>query len=347
MKCGGCFAFWSRTISGSSKDCRGPVEIPHYVPPRYAVKAQAEEETPFQLTCEASSMWRPETQPWDRSVPWDGRPIEIDPVTNRPVKVKAKPTTAEIGVQTEPVHIEPIQTEPPKEAEDSDSGIDLKRLCAAIAHFQEVHEREHKHLETTSEEPQELQELQAEAVKTDEAVEMLESPQPVTYEKSFMEEAQEKAERALSLKAFWEKIAQHRRMTQQLARGETPTPDPRWLPRRPRPPKMKKKHDNWEDYIREFDDPETVDLEGLWIPVEPYELPKGTPILTVEVNLGGEEFPLGPLEYTTENTVEEACHDFVAEHNLRPIFEPLLQAYVCYTVMNCIEQTSLDVLTLL
>ena len=25
---------------------------------------------------------------------------------------------------------------------------------------------------------------------------------------------------------------------------------------------VQKKHDNWEDYIREFDDPETVDLEG-------------------------------------------------------------------------------------
>lgn len=344
MKCGGCFAFWSRPISGPNKDCRGPFEIPHYEPPRYAVKAQAEEETPFRLTCEASSMWRPETQPWDRAIPWDGRPIEIDPVTNRPLKVKAKPATAEIGVQTEPVHIEPIQTEPPKEAEDSDSGIDLKRLCAAIANFQEVHEREHKHLETTAEE---LQQPETVHKTDDEAVEMLESLQPVTYEKSFMEEAQEKAEKALSLKAFWEKIAQHDRMVQQLARGETPTTDPRWLPRRPRPPKMKKKHDNWEDYIREFDDPETVDLEGLWVPVEPYELPKGTPILTVEVNLGGEEFPLGPLEYTTENTVEEACHDFVAEHNLRPTFEPLLQAYVCYTVMKSIKEDSLDVLTLL
>ena len=38
-----------------------------------------------------------------------------------------------------------------QQAEDSDSGIDLKRLCAAIANFQEVHEREHKQLEMTSE----------------------------------------------------------------------------------------------------------------------------------------------------------------------------------------------------
>ena len=47
---------------------------------------------------------------------WNDMAVAILVPVPRSVSRKAKPATAEIGVQTEPVHIEPIQTELPKEA---------------------------------------------------------------------------------------------------------------------------------------------------------------------------------------------------------------------------------------
>lgn len=47
---------------------------------------------------------------------WNDMEVAIHAPVPPPLSRKAKPATAEIGVQTEPVHIEPTQTEPPKEA---------------------------------------------------------------------------------------------------------------------------------------------------------------------------------------------------------------------------------------
>ena len=47
---------------------------------------------------------------------WNDMKITILAPVFHSLSRKAKPATAEMGVQTEPVHIEPIQTGPPKEA---------------------------------------------------------------------------------------------------------------------------------------------------------------------------------------------------------------------------------------
>eukprot|EP00434_Breviolum_minutum_P010190 symbB.v1.2.008993.t2/scaffold565.1/size187815/6 len=338
------------------------------------------EQKPFRLTNEASSMWRPETQPWDRSIPWDGRPIKIDPVTGRPPvpevpEEKAKPMTAEKGVQA---------TEPP---EVDECGIDLKRLCAAIATFEEASKRERtnpalqtpalnedvKALQTPrktskvalSEDVKALQtprktskvalgedvketmyganaELQEYALKSSASTSASSSSSSGSSgcEPSEELELKERVETTRRLQELAERVMRGENALRARRAGE---PEPELeRPSRSSSSRTGEGRVKWKDYVWEIDTGgEDIQLEGIWMPFKP------DTILKVEVNLGGEEFPLGPLEYTTDDTVEEACHDFLAKHRLRPLFEPLLQEYIYGLVQDGTKEASLDVTTLL
>jgi len=307
-------------------------------------------------------MWRPETQPWDRSIPWDGRPIKIDPVTGRPPvpEVKAKPMTAEKGVQA---------TEPP---EVDDSGIDLKRLCAAIATFEEASKRERTNpaLQTPEKAPkaalnEDVKALQrpsqtskvalnehvqetmygANAERQEDALKSSASASSSSSGSSGCEPSEE-----LELKERVESARRLQELAERVMRGENTLrarragePEPELeRPSHSSSSRTGERRVKWKDYVWEIDTGgEDIQLEGIWMPFKP------DTILKVEVNLGGEEFPLGPLEYTTDDTVEEACHDFLAKHRLRPLFEPLLQEYIYGLVQEGTKEASLDVLTLL
>ncbi|CAK9048095.1 unnamed protein product [Durusdinium trenchii] len=349
MKCSGCFAFLT---------WRAPT-------PKTSVAYAKDQQKPFRLTIDANSMWRPETQPWDASTPWDGRPIKICPITGRPVEPRPSPdlkppmadkavqapdpnealypasSSFELGVPMTPQKTskrvcslvpqeeaaramkEDLQTgksSTPAKLETEDE-IDLKRLCAAIASFERASEdRQRKALEA-------IKERIAERIKEN------------ALAARNVEQNREGDEREANRVASSTRT-ESRRMQEWMDRviaKETAQPGSVGLLRRS--PELKIK---WKDWVWEIDTGgEDIQLEGIWMPFRP------TTIVKIDVNLGGAKHPLGSLEYTTDDTVQEACHDFCKAHRLRPLFEPLLEDYVTQMVENGKSEATLDVIELL
>ncbi|CAK9044920.1 unnamed protein product [Durusdinium trenchii] len=355
MKCSGCFAFLT---------WRAPA-LPPEPTPKTSVAYAKDQQKPFRLTIDANSMWRPETQPWDASTPWDGRPIKICPITGRPVEPRPSPdlkppmadkavqapdpnealypasSSFELGVPMTPQKTskrvcslvpqeeaaramkEDLQTgksSTPAKLETEDE-IDLKRLCAAIASFERASEdRQRKALEA-------IKERIAERIKEN------------ALAARNVEQNREGDEREANRVASSTRT-ESRRMQEWMDRviaKETAQPGSVGLLRRS--PELKIK---WKDWVWEIDTGgEDIQLEGIWMPFRP------TTIVKIDVNLGGAKHPLGSLEYTTDDTVQEACHDFCKAHRLRPLFEPLLEDYVTQMVENGKSEATLDVIELL